>query len=303
MPYTNPTFDITVPADGDLLSDGDDSIRDFKRDVKERIESVVESFDDDPLNFKAQSIDGLALKDGTVKIDAIDPALNLRSIILKSVSISELVVAGTIGGGPQTVVGAEPGDWAGLSWADGRFVLAAAVTGVDEVTVSYGNFTVGDITLVSQPLLICVIKAGRPGDLHGDLNPTIPFTDFEPVDASVPANFSIVDVSPGADAILVLRAAIIVPVGYTITSASVEVRSDNTAVPSANFYRVNAGVSTLLTTFIASVGTGRQLITETLSQTAVADDIFVFEVSLDTTATVANTDAALEFASLTLTPP
>lgn len=53
MAYTNLTFDPATPTDTDLASLGDNEIRKLKLDIKERLESYFESFDDDPLVPKA----------------------------------------------------------------------------------------------------------------------------------------------------------------------------------------------------------------------------------------------------------
>lgn len=55
MAYTN-AFDPTEPADGDLVSYGDDMIRELKAAVKERMETIVEDFNDDPLQLKASAL-------------------------------------------------------------------------------------------------------------------------------------------------------------------------------------------------------------------------------------------------------
>ena len=111
MPYTDPTWDPEVPADGDLLSQGDDVIRAEKLDIKERVESFFKSIDGDPWVPKDKSIPAGALADGAVTVDALDPALNLRSIILTTVAWSGTIAAGAFVLNSFTVTGAEPGDF------------------------------------------------------------------------------------------------------------------------------------------------------------------------------------------------
>jgi hypothetical protein len=59
MPYTNATFDPAVPAGSSQLSAGDDSVRTLKLDIKERLETLVVDFDDDPLEILPGVIAGL----------------------------------------------------------------------------------------------------------------------------------------------------------------------------------------------------------------------------------------------------
>lgn len=148
MPHADLPFDPIAPADADFLSSGDDAIRKLTRQIIEALADLVVDVTADPL----------VLKDHNLKSTEIPVALKLRSVLIQTVNISDVVLAGQIKGGPQTVTGAELGDPVFLSWADGRFVLSGAVTAADTVTISYGNFTSGSITLTGAQLTIVVVK-------------------------------------------------------------------------------------------------------------------------------------------------
>lgn len=159
MAYTN-NIDTNLPADTDLVSDGDDAIRRQVADMVERLLTVFKDMDVDPLEFLDGVIKTAAIDNDAITAPKIAPVLQLRSIIRKTVLISDTIASGVIGGGAKSVPGAEPGDSVLLSWAngDGRWVLNGAVTAVDEVTVAYGNNTAGSLTITDQPLIINVIK-------------------------------------------------------------------------------------------------------------------------------------------------
>jgi len=296
-------YDVTTPADGDLLSSGDDAIRDFKVDVEERLLSVYKDIDVDPLEPKDASIPGAALKDGAVTFTQLDPTLNLRSIIIQSVSVSGVVAAGAIsgGGGPFTVDGAEEGDVAVCSWADGRFAVMAAVTGPDEVTVAFANITAGSITLADQTLLIAVIKAGIPGTLHGDLNPKIGATEFQPADQSVPAVYTVDYVTLGANGPMTFYAVVPVAAGRIINTARIAVESLNSATIVGRLYKIAGGVSTQLDVdILPTTGGGGQQVDISPAYTVVDGDEIVFEITLDSTSSAGADDAKLYWVQLLL---
>ena len=57
MPFTDP-FTLTTPADTDLVSQGDDRIRELKRALNERLTQIITGWPDtDPLKLKASSLD------------------------------------------------------------------------------------------------------------------------------------------------------------------------------------------------------------------------------------------------------
>lgn len=295
MAYTNPTFDPTVPADGDFLDLGDDSIRSAKLDVKERLETVFNSFDDDPLAFK----------DGIIPFKAItlDPALNFRSVILAVVNISEVIAGGAIGGGPHTVTGAEPGDVAVGSWPDGRFAVMCNVTALDTVTVALANITVGSITLTSAQLQIAVIKAGTPGALHGELTRYIVQTAFQPDNEGDPIVYSDTELTSNSDAApLTVHAEVNLPAGNTLVRVVALVRSDHTATVVGTITRYPAvGAPVVLGTLTAAVGTGVQTLSLTVSQVIANGDMYGIQFVLDSTGSTNFNDAGLSWVQLLMT--
>lgn len=302
MPYTF-VYDDTVPAGSDFLSQGDDAIREFKDAVKERLESFFTGIDIDPLVPKDGSIPGNAIVEGSILGTAFDPALNLKSIILATIQFSGTIAAAAFVLNSYTIVGAEEGDYILVNFVDnpGFLMPMAKVTGTDTVGIAlYNNFASGSITLTNAPIQVVIIKPGVPGQLHGNLNPTIPFTEFQPADASVAAVYDIVSVVPATGAALKLYASIGVPPGDVISTASIMVKDDNTAVVTGTLYKVNAGVSTSLGTFTATVGGGAQTLTISPAYTVLTGDEFVFEIILDSTGSTNAYDARLFLASLTL---
>ena len=305
MPYTDPTWDPEVPADGDLLSQGDDVIRAEKLDIKERVESFFKSIDGDPWVPKDKSIPAGALADGAVTVDALDPALNLRSIILTTVAWSGTIAAGAFVLNSFTVTGAEPGDFIVVNFPDnpGFLITMTKITATDTVGIAiYNNFASGSITLTNATIQVCVIKQGIPGQLHGNLSPMVPFTEFKPADASIGAVYTVSEIAPAAIGALTLYASLTVTTGDTIADVNVRVRSDNTAAVTAKLWKNNGGVTTQIgTTMTATVGAGLQTLTISPAYKVVEGDELVFEIVLDSTGSTNANDARLSWASLTLT--
>lgn len=277
-------FNVDAPADGDFLADGDDSIRQFKRAWQERMETLVTSVDENPLKLRDGIVGTSMILDESVTIDKLDPALNFKSIIMATVSFSETILAGAIGGGAKTVTGAEAGDLAFGCWPDGRFSVMAAVTAADTVTVALANVTAGTLILASASMQIMVVKPGRPGTLHGETLPTITHTQFRP-ENSLLMNYAISfsQLYTIMEEALVMYGTIAIPVGSVITGASIKVRSDGTATVVGTLYKVAAGLSTSLATFTATPGGGTQQLDETFSYTVASGDEFTFMITLDST--------------------
>ncbi len=302
MTYTR-DFDVTTPADGDLLSAGDDSIRDFKVDVEERLASAYVDINADPMVPKDESIPATALKSGSISFAQLDPSLNIRSIIIAGISVSDTIASGAIGGGggPFTIDGAEEGDVVVCSWPDGRFSVMAAVTAPDQVTIAFANITAGPLTVTDAALAVAVIKAGVPGTLHGDLNPKIPATEFQPADMSVPAVYTVNYVSLGANGPQTFFGSRTLQAGSIITTAKLSVGSANTATVTGKLWKVAGGVATQLDVdFVVTTGAGNQLVSISPAYTALQGDEFVFEVTLDSTTSTGADDAVLFYAELVL---
>lgn len=67
MAYTR-NWDIASPAGSAQISGGDDAIRAMKEDIEERIESIFEDIDADPLEFKPSVIGAIGSKTGKTMI-------------------------------------------------------------------------------------------------------------------------------------------------------------------------------------------------------------------------------------------
>ena len=67
MAYSR-SWDITSPAGSGQVSGGDDAIRAMKEDIEERLESIFEDIDDDPLEFKPSVIGSIGAKTGKTLI-------------------------------------------------------------------------------------------------------------------------------------------------------------------------------------------------------------------------------------------
>lgn len=293
MAYTNPTFDPTVPADGDFLDQGDDSIRSAKLDVKERLESFFKSFDDDPLVPKDASIPFSAV--------TIDPSLNFKSILFGFAVIAETIAAGAIGGGPETVTGAEPGDLAFACWPDGRFAVMCAVTAPDTVTVAITNITAGSITLSGGQLQIMVVKPGIPGQLHGELNRVITHTAFQPNNETDPITYTDVELVTKTDPVTVF-AEVSLPAGQTIVRVTALVRTDDTATLTGQMTRYPAvGAPVLVGLFAAVVGAGVQELVITPTQIIAAGDLYGINFTLDATGSANPDDAGLAYVQILMT--
>lgn len=63
MAYTR-TWDSTTPTATSQLSAGDDAIRALKVDVEERLSSLVDDIDDDPLALKSTAVGSIGAKTG-----------------------------------------------------------------------------------------------------------------------------------------------------------------------------------------------------------------------------------------------
>jgi hypothetical protein len=299
--FTEPLNPAT-PADTDFVSEGDDAIRQLKRSVLERAATLVRDVESNPWMISSSAIDADSLPDGIIGLDKLDPNALIRSIIRAVVSISGTVNAGVIGGGPQTVTGAEPGDTVLLSWAtgDGRFCLNGAVTAVDEVTVAYTNITAGAITLSSAPLLITVIKPGVPGVLQTDTVRILPFTLFQPSNITDPVVYTATELALGALTAVTVRAGTALPTGRQILSASIKVRSTGLATVSATFVKISSGgVSTTLASFAPAAGSGDQIVIQNVTYTVASGDMFYFVVVLSSL-TSPGDEAALSWAKIVL---
>lgn len=297
--YIEP-LDPNVPADSDLISDGDDAIRQKTRAWIERLSTVFGDLNINPLKFSAGVVPGTAIADQSLVASKFDPALNLKSILMTTVEVSEIVAAGAIGGGAKTVAGAEPGDFAVASWHDGRFAVMAAVTGVDEVTVAYANVTAGSITLTDAQLQIAVIKAGTLGALHGETKKFLSFTAFRVQDPTMDTHLTVEQLmTNNTDAIVVYASVVLLP-GEQITGASLKVRSDDIATVTGDLFKVNAGVPTSLASFAAVPGDGVQQLDETFDYTVVAGDIFTFVITLSSAGSSSDLDAGLYWAEILL---
>lgn len=296
MAYTNPTFNPAVPADGDLLSLGDDSIRSAKLDIKERLESVVKSFDDFPLVFK----------DGVIPFSAVtvDASLNFRSILLGVGLVSGTIAAGAIGGGTATIAGAEPGDVAVASWPDGRFSVMCAVTAVDTVTMAVSNITAGSITLSGAQLQIAVIKAGLPGQLHGELTRSIPHTAFQPNHQTDLIIYTDTELTTNSTTVgpLVVFAQVALPAGQTLIRATAYVRTSNAATLTGQITRYPlVGAPVLYGTFTATVGAGIQALVIAVSQVVANGDQFGINFTMSSVGSTNPNDAGLLSVQLQLT--
>lgn len=306
MPYTNPTWDPTVPADGDLLSQGDDVIRAEKLDTKERVESFFKSIDGDPWVPKDGAIPAGALGNAAVTTDSLDPALNLKSILLALSGPLTFDLSTAVGGYLPVVTvnvpGAEVGDFAIASPINTAYLLIAAkVTETDTVTLAAYNTSALTSGTVEADCQICVIKAGAPGTLHGDLTKTLMFTEFQPNAEADPVSYTEQYAAPSAAAAVTLRAAVFLNTQSKIDTVSFRViKGSAGAVLTLNFLKINAGVPTTLFTATAPSVAEQTITSGSLAYTVVDGDTFVLEVILDTTAATAVDDAKLEWGRITL---
>lgn len=306
MPYTNPTWDPAVPADGDLLSQGDDVIRAEKLDTKERVESFFKSIDDDPWLPLDGSIPGTAIKSGTLLGAAFDPALNLKTLLLLSTTWS--AAAPGVGSWTTltfTVPGAEVGDLVFVQLVDtpGFFTTAAKVTATDTVSVAFYNLGPGTPTITASILYIMVVKPGVPGTLAANLVPiTVPHTEFQPDVQTDTLTYTTIEVTPNTKVALTILAGVTIAVGTKLSTASITVRADNTATLTGHLYKINAGVTVDLWPFAATVGGGVQTLAPGagIDYTVGAGDYFIFSVTMDTSASTNANDAAVRFAGVTL---
>jgi len=162
VPYTEP-LDPNAPADSDDVADGDDSIRQTKRAFIERLLTVFQDLDVNPLEFIDAFIKTANIADGAITGPKIDPAMKIRSIITEVVLVTATL---TFPHGTYvhdyTVTGAEPGDIVVLSWYDATatFVhMHAWVSAADTVKVTIGNDSDSSgLAYADQPLAIIVIK-------------------------------------------------------------------------------------------------------------------------------------------------
>ena len=304
MPYGT-VYDDTVPAGSDFLSLGDDAIREFKDAIKERIESFFTDIDADPLVPKDSSIQGSAINSGTVLGDVFDPTLNLKTILLLTATWSAVAPAvGSWTTQTYTITGAEPGDYVFVQLIDtpGFFTTAAKVTATDTVSVAFYNLGPG-VPTGDVNFFIAVIKPGVPGVLASSLLPiTVPHTEFQPDTQTDTLSYTTIEVVPNTNVALTILAGVTVAVGTKINTASITVRADNTATLTGHLYKVNAGVTTDLWPFAATVGGGVQTLVPGagIDYTVGAGDYFIFSVSIDTSTSTNANDAAVRFAGVTL---
>lgn len=303
MAYTHPVWHSDQPAPSDLASQGATNIDDFKLDIKERVESVFDGIDSNPWQLKDNVLNGSGIKDGTLTIDKFDVAMNVRSILLGQAFVTATINNGVIGSATATVVGAEPGDMALCSWADGRFIIVAAVTAQDTVTIAIGNWTAAPITLTAQEMFVAVIKAGPAGQLHGSFTPMIPSSEFQPSVSSVTVSYAAGAVAPSDLEAITLIGTLVIPVGQVITGVSVRLaNNDANAVASAEVFRVfDGGGPTSLATLTSTPAGGTQTIASgALAQTVAEGDRYVWVVTLDTSAATNANDAQLFWAKAIL---
>lgn len=124
MAYAD-ALNAAVPADTDPISQGDDAIRTQVRALRERLESVFQDIDADPMVLKAGSV-------GSAQLDS---ALGFRKVLFGSTS---LTLAPTVGGASITtpVIGAASGDIVACNYPIGldRYIVAG-YAGVDTATI------------------------------------------------------------------------------------------------------------------------------------------------------------------------
>lgn len=103
MPYADP-LDPTTPADNDVVSFGDDRIREFKRGLIQRLSTVFTNTDSDPLVFLAGIVPGAAvaaLGIGTAQIalQAVTAAQILNATITAAQIAASTIVASNLAAG------------------------------------------------------------------------------------------------------------------------------------------------------------------------------------------------------------
>lgn len=163
MAHIEPNIDVTVPADGDLASLGDDSIRQYKRQLLERLLDVIEDVTADPWVLKAGVVGVDTIPDGGITAPKLAPVLKLRSILLTTVAINAtLTFPHGISVQTITVPGAAVGDTVLLAWAGAAqtFVhMHAWVSAPNTVTLTLGNDSDSStIVMTGDQLTFIVIK-------------------------------------------------------------------------------------------------------------------------------------------------
>lgn len=163
----NEAWDETVPSDNDKISGGDDAIRQLKRAIRERLDSVFLNFVLGNMTlrqaaFQDDSIDASILKDGSVTADKLAVA---SSRVLKSSGPSTTLGGSIFNTGVSnstltfSVPGAKVGDiavWNAYNATPltptqegdiSHLSIRAWVSAVDTVKLFVGNYSGSQITI------------------------------------------------------------------------------------------------------------------------------------------------------------
>lgn len=160
MPYTNP-LDATTPLDTDLLSAGDDSIRELKAAIRERLLTAFVDVDADPLQLLPA-----AIQDNSIGVSKLDPAAPIHGVLFGTKASTLAVPANGSASETLAVPGAVVGDIVVANFSIGLLAGALLVNGwvsaADTVTLQYVNPNASAVS-VDQNINVAVIQAATVG--------------------------------------------------------------------------------------------------------------------------------------------
>ena len=174
----NEEWDEASPGDDDSIAEGDNTIRQFKRAVSERLSSILSGWTNGPLKilqaaFDDNSIDGKFLKDQTIPVGKFKPSTTEKILLGITFgpfdlngSIDPIIAAGANYSEAKNIVGALMGDATLVSRAGtgginalNSVIISSSVAGDGLIIINIYNPTANPVTIPHDAWRIFIVKA------------------------------------------------------------------------------------------------------------------------------------------------
>jgi len=167
MAYAD-NIDVNSPADGDLLSLGDDAIRKLARALSQRLGALLVDPDADPPKLQQGTLSDAMVDTAAIQDTAVTLAKLGADVPKTVVKFATGVATGVVASGavhtevytPAAAAGMDVGDLVVVSVDNSnnahKLVVSAFVSGPSQITVSFFNSTGASITFSTGVYLIMV---------------------------------------------------------------------------------------------------------------------------------------------------
>lgn len=172
MPHVDLPLDVTKPADGDFLKDGDDSIRKLTRQLLEILTDLTVNPAADPLVLKAAAVGNATIPDGSITAAKLAASIGLRSGVLTSTLITHSFTSEATYSTNIAYLPAIPGQlvvpfWAPADALSAEFLCKMTVVGFvgapSVLTVAIANNTNSTVNINNQILNLLLINPAPVG--------------------------------------------------------------------------------------------------------------------------------------------